>query len=199
MGELLNITQHECKGVCPWHKEGRDYSFAEIFPNVCPYLYHSLYPYFLGLLYGAESMQDIWVCCPAEFGVDTYVRKVDNRGEFDIPDDWWVIYAEVVKVNGDCPHGHEVGDKIVFPTCWKKKYICPAGVNNIFPFLDLEVPSCINKKRLRCTDWKQDVYYSIEDNMRTIFCMNCGYTFESSVESNVYICPRCRHEVVEEV
>jgi len=163
MGELLNITQHECKGVCPWHKEGRDYSFAEIFPNVCPYLYHSLYPYFLGLLYGAESMQDIWVCCPAEFGVDTYVRKVDNRGEFDIPDDWWVIYAEVVKVNGDCPHGHEVGDKIVFPTCWKKKYICPAGVNNIFPFLDLEVPKCINKKRLRCTDWKQDVYYGIED------------------------------------
>lgn len=35
--------------------------------------------------------------------------------------------------------------------------------------------------------------------MKTIFCMNCGYTFETSVDSNVYICPNCRHEVAEEV
>ena len=162
MGKFPDITQHECKGVCAWHGKERGYSFSELFPDVCPYLYHSLYPYFLGLLYGAD-MQDIWVCCPAEHGVDTLVRKSANNFLPDVSGDWWVIYAEVVKVNGDCPYGHKVGDKIVFPTCWKNKYLCPAGVNNLFPFLDLDIPECINKDRVRCTDWKQDVHYKIEE------------------------------------
>jgi hypothetical protein len=73
-----------------------------------------------------------------------------------------VIYAEIVKV-GDCPHGHKQGENIIFPTCWKHWYMCPAGVNNIFPFMDIEIPKCINKNNLRCPDWKNTIFYSIED------------------------------------
>ena len=32
-----------------------------------------------------------------------------------------------------------------------------------------------------------------------IFCHHCGYVFVTTVESNVYICPRCGREVMEEV
>jgi hypothetical protein len=159
MGKLPNIKQLPCNAKCGWcHKEG--YDKAILFPhNICPFLYHSIYPYFLGLLYHAD-MQDIWVCCPAEKGVDVLVRRIVNNGKFPVPPDWWVIYAEVVNV-GECPHGHTVGSELIFPTAHKQSYICPAGVNNIFPFLDIEVPSCINKKKLRCPDWKDTVFYEV--------------------------------------
>jgi len=155
----MPIKQLPCKAQCPWHgchPDGKEYTPDEIFPHgVCPYLYHSLYPYFLGLLYGAEEMQNIWVCCPAEHGVNCYVRK-------DTMDDgWWTIYAEITSIGEGCPYNHYKGQTIIFPTGNKKQYLCPAGVNNIFPFLDLEVPSCINKKKIKCPDWKDPIYYDI--------------------------------------
>jgi hypothetical protein len=153
----MKIKQLPCKAQCPWHgchPDGKEYTDKDIFPQgVCPFLYHSLYPYFLGLLYGAD-MNDIWVCCPAEKGVDCYVRKDTAKGQ----DGWWTIYAEVVNVD-ECPHGHIVGSKLIFPTAHKSEFICPAGLNNILPFLDLEVPKCINPKRLRCPDWKDNITY----------------------------------------
>jgi hypothetical protein len=156
MGKLPDITSnHDC-AKCNWRGDQTG------FENDCPILLHSLYPYFLGLLYKAD-MQNIWVCCPAEHGIDVLIRRETNNGQFpDVPNDWWVIYAEVVKVNGDCDYEYILGEKILFPTCYKKEFICPAGVNNIFPFLDIEVPKCINKKKLRCPDWKDTVYYEIK-------------------------------------
>ena len=162
MGELPVVIQHPFCGTCPWHSKGRDYCGEEIFAGACPILYHSLYPYFLGLLYHAD-MQDIWVCCPAETGVDVLVRREEpNRSFGHIPPDYWVIYAEVVKV-GACPHGYEVGMKILFPTAYKEQHMCPAGVNNIFKFMNMKIPECINMKKLRCPDWKNTVHYSLED------------------------------------
>jgi len=154
----MNIKQNPCNAVCPWHgchKDGKEYEPCEIIPaGICPFLYHSLYPYFLGLLYHAD-MQGIHVCCPGENGVDCYVYK--NTAD----DGRWTIFAEIVKV-GQCPHNHFVGEIIIFPTAHKKQYLCPAGLNNIFPFLDLEIPSCINKKKIRCPDWKDNITYEIE-------------------------------------
>ncbi|MFA5151029.1 MAG: hypothetical protein WC554_00570 [Clostridia bacterium] len=109
-------------------------------------------------------MQDIWACCPAEYGIDTVIRREANNKLFpDVPDDWWVIYAEVVKVNGYCQYGYMAGDKILFPVCHKEDYICPAGINNIFPFLNLEIPKCINLNKLHCPDWKEDIYYKVNE------------------------------------
>ncbi len=156
------ITQPPCNAKCGWcHKEGKKYSIGNIFPHdICPILYHSLYPYFLGLLYEAK-MQDIWVCCPAEKGVDVLVRRETNENTFpSIKYDWWVIYAEIVNA-GKCPFGHYDGEKLLFPTTNKKQYLCPAGLNNIFPFWELEIPKCINKKKLRCPDWKDTVTYEM--------------------------------------
>ena len=56
----IKIRQKAVKDCheCPWHKEhtsGKEYNSSEILPqNICPWLYHTLYPYFLGLLYNAK-------------------------------------------------------------------------------------------------------------------------------------------------
>lgn len=166
---MTSITQNPCNSNCEWHgcyRHGSEYDDAVIFPaDVCPFLYHSLYPYYLGLLYRA-NMQDIWVCCPAMNGVDCLVRSHNNNDLIEpytrdgIPFDERIVYAEVVKV-GDCPHGHTKGQLLLFPTPYKQKYICPAGLNNLFPFLDLELPKCIDPKNIRCPDWKDVITYDI--------------------------------------
>jgi hypothetical protein len=145
------IKRLPCKSKCQWTG---DIDFG----GQCPFLLHSLYPYFLGLLYGAKEMQDIWACCPAEKSVNVII----HCDFIDLSRNLRNIYAEVVEVEGKCPHGYDIGVKIYFPTFLKAAYICPAGINNIFPFLDLEIPPCINKKKLRCPDWKEDIYYEVK-------------------------------------
>lgn len=168
---LAGITQ------CPWHKNeketGRLYTADHIFTNkVCPIMYHALYPYFLGALFGARyaynEQGDCNVCCPAEYGVDVLVKVRPNDGTFDreVPSDWRdVIHAEVVAVHGECDYGHKVGDRFIFPTPrgMRTTYACPAGINNLFPFLSIEKPKCINLSRLRCPDWQENIYYSLEN------------------------------------
>jgi len=175
MKKTICIKQLPSETKCPWHKDsketGRVYRDNEIFTShVCPIMFHTLYPYFLGALFGAKygynDKGDCQVCCPAERGVDVVVRVRPNDGKFEsgVPSDWRdVIHAEVVKVNGVCDYGHKVGDRFVFPTCMKTKYACPAGVHNMFPFLKLDMPKCINLKRLRCPDWLENIYYSIDE------------------------------------
>lgn len=165
---------------CVWHREhkqtGKEYSAINILPSkVCPIMYHTLYPYFLGALFGAKYAYndegDCQVCCPAEKGVDVLVRVRPNDGKFEagVDADWRdVIHAEVMAVHGHCDYGHKVGDRIVFPTTrsMRTQYMCPAGFNNIFPFLKIETPSCINPRRLRCPDWEENIYYAIPDGHR---------------------------------
>ena len=174
MREKISVKQLPGKTDCPWHKEnqttGKVYGEDQIFAShVCPIMWHTLYPYFLGALYGARftynEKGDCHVCCPAEKGVDVLVKVRPNDGKFEsgVPPDWRdVIHAEVVRVNGVCDYGHKVGDRFVFPTCMKSKYACPAGIHNMFPFLPIKIPECINLKRIRCTDWLENIYYSIE-------------------------------------
>ena len=128
----VKIIQLPGKTECPWHKEneenGKIYHCDNIFPNnTCPIMFHTLYPYFLGALFGAKYTYndngDCHVCCPAEKGVDVLVKVRPNDGKFDekVPSNWRdVIHAEVVKVNGICDYEHKVGDRFVFPTCMKK-------------------------------------------------------------------------------
>ena len=171
----LRVRQLPGETACPWHKAnqatGKVYVTDEIFAShVCPIMFHTLYPYFLGALYGAKYTYnkegDCHVCCPAEKGVDVLVKVRPNDGKFEpgVPADWRdVIHAEVVKVNGPCDYGHKVGDRFVFPTCMKTKYACPAGIHNMFPFLKIDKPKCINLRRLRCPDWLENIYYSLQD------------------------------------
>lgn len=182
MEELFNMTnnikikQLPGKTECAWHKHnqetGKVYNHNEIFTSeVCPIMFHTLYPYFLGAVFGAKYVYneqgDCQVCCPAEKGVDVLVKVRPNDGKFEkgVPSDWRdVIHAEVIKVNGPCDYNHKVGDRFVFPTCMRTQYACPAGVYNLFPFLNIETPKCINKDKLRCPDWLENIYYSIEDD-----------------------------------
>ncbi|MBX7136868.1 MAG: hypothetical protein K1X83_02705 [Oligoflexia bacterium] len=169
----LKIIQGETKKTCQWHRntDGEVYGDVGILPNgTCPWLYHTLYPYFLGMLYGARfhfnEHGDCQVCCPAHKGVDVVVKKRDNDGTYDprIPAHMtYVIFAEVIGVKGDCPYGHKVGDKVIFPTCMPEHYMCPAGFNNVFPFLDLEPPACIDKSQMRCPDWEMEIPFSVTD------------------------------------
>lgn len=152
----------KCLGIknnCGWHKDGKQ---REAF-NCCPILYHSLYPYFLALFYGAKG--EFNVCCPAEKGVRCVVKKVKKDGNWNdcnLPKKWkTVIFADIVNI-GKCEDILEY-QVVIFPGSAQNKYICPAGINNIFPFLKLDIPKCINLKRLRCPDWKENVYYSVEE------------------------------------
>ena len=72
------------------------------------------------------------------------------------------------KLHRGC-YGAQKYEKIIFPISNREKYVCSAGVNNIFPFLNIDIPSftCIDTKRLRCPDWKENVYYSIEADSPT--------------------------------
>lgn len=97
------------------------------------------------------------------------MRPNDGKFEAGVDADWRdVIHAEVMAVHGHCDYGHKVGDRIVFPTTrsMRTQYMCPAGFNNIFPFLKIETPSCINPRRLRCPDWEENIYYAIPDGHR---------------------------------
>ncbi len=153
--------------------ESCPYSGTAVLPEgMCPWLYHSVYPYMLGLIYGARFSYneegDSNAGCPAVHGVDTVVRRRDNDGSVDdrISDDTeWVVYAEVVRV-GECPRGHKVGDRFVFPTCLREHYVCPAGFNNAFPLLDADVPPCIDRARVRCPDWVDEnmVSYDVRES-----------------------------------
>lgn len=172
---MIKVRHLPGQTECPWHKNGQEsgseYSDKSMFMSgVCPIMFHTLYPYFLGAVFGAKYHYnkdgDCQVCCPAERGVDVIVRVRPNDGTFekDVPIDWRdVIHAEVVAVHGACDYKHKVGDRFIFPTCAKTKYACPAGIHNLFPFLKIQIPKCMNTKRLRCTDWMENVYYSIEE------------------------------------
>jgi len=158
---------------CPWHgpyRDGKLFNSEEILPNnVCPWLYNTSYPYFLGLLYGAKfnwnERGDCQVACPATNGIDVIVQKRDNDGSFDprISDKMkFVIFAQVVKRNGDCPYHHQLDERIIFPTCMMGHYMCPAAFVNIFPLLRLDPPSCIKKDFIRCPDWADPIVLSIK-------------------------------------
>ena len=75
----------------------------------------------------------------------------------------FVIFAEVVSV-GNCPAGHKVGDKFIFPTCMKKEYACPAAWYHAFPLMDEIIPECIDREAVRCPDWKSDVTMKIKED-----------------------------------
>jgi hypothetical protein len=146
---------------CQWNNKG------EVFGAHCPFLWHTLYPYFLGLVFGAKYGEagEIKVCCPAEFGVDTIVKMSPNDGSFSdlVPTNWRdVIYAEIIKTNGICDWGYEAGELILFPTYDKAHYRCPAIIHNMFPFMSFGIPQCINSKRIKCPDWAEEVYFELD-------------------------------------
>ena len=93
----------------------------------------------------------------ARNGVRTLVRKRPHPGYIEDErigsENTYVIYTEVVGV-GQCPHGHAVGDKFVFPTSMKEQSLCPASWYHTFPFMDEPVPECIDTGSVRCPDWK---------------------------------------------
>ena len=153
-------------GKCTWEKGSRYYTSNR---DTCPILWHTLYPYFLGLVFKAKYSEngDCKVCCPAEFGVSTLVRVRPFDETFravGVPENWRdIIHAEVVESSANCCYGYKLGDRFLFPTFNKESQMCPAGLNNIFPFLKMPKLKCINLKKLRCPDWGEEIYYSLED------------------------------------
>ena len=167
---LKQLTEPE---NCPWHKgkEGNVYARNQVFNWECPIMVHTLYPYFLGYIYGARynfnERGDCQVCCPAEHSVDVIVKKrpYDERMKGIVPEDWRdVIHAEVVKINGECPYNYKVGDLIYFPTFARNRKLCPAALNNAILFMDVFNSGyypCINRAKLRCPDWNENLYFEI--------------------------------------
>lgn len=111
---------------------------------------------------------DCNVGCPAAHGVDVLIKKRSNTGDIfpSVPSEYsFVIYAEIVHIIKNCPHGHHVGQRFLFRTVDKKQYLCPAGLNNVFPFLHIPIPECIDLHNLRCPDFAMPIFYSIDGNL----------------------------------
>jgi hypothetical protein len=151
--------------TCPWNNSG-----IRTPDDDCPYLWHTLYPYFLGFVFGAKFSPNgpATVGCPAEEGIDLVVsvKPWDEYLPAWVPRDWRdVIQAEVIRVNGLCCFGYKAKDRILFPTYAKGRYACPAGMYATMPLAFDRLPklSCLNKKRVRCPDWKENIYFSLED------------------------------------
>ena len=173
----MKIVQSCAQTGCSWLPKGqsREYSEEEIYPNgMCPWFYFSAYPYMLGLLFGADFMHnsdgDANVACPAKNGCRALVKKREHPGSFDdpriSPETHFVIYTEVVDV-GDCPAGHEVGERFLFPTCLKEHFLCPAAWYQAFTFISkrLPVPECLDHNAIGCPDWSRpDMIVGIENN-----------------------------------
>lgn len=166
------LFQNKNTADCPYHPKGvsKEFRGEQIYPyGICPWLYYSVYPYMLGLLYGANfkynKMGDAWAMCPAKDGCRTIIRKRKHPGNFKDPrislDNYFVIYAEVISV-GACPAKHKVGQKFIFPTCMQKHYACPAAWYQAFPFMNNPVYKCLNRNAIRCPDWKCDVTLKIK-------------------------------------
>jgi len=148
--------------TCPWNNSG-----DRIPLGTCPVLWHTLYPYFLGLVFGAKFSPEgpANVGCPAEHGIDLVVSVKPWDADLNglVPMDWRdVIQAEVV-AEGKCPLRYKIGERILFPTYAKDGHACPAGVYNLTVFKNYDYLPCLNKKRVRCPDWKENVYFSLED------------------------------------
>ena len=88
----LKIAHLPGETHCAWHAKdqasGKVYRNDGIFPSgVCPIMFHTLYPYFLGALFGAKyaynEQGDCQVCCPAAKSVDVLVRVRPNDGKFE--------------------------------------------------------------------------------------------------------------------
>lgn len=169
----ISIYQSQFQGTrqCPWHRRhpaGKTFTQDEILPNgCCPWLYHTLYPYFLGLQYGARftynAEGDCNVGCPAARGVDLIVRKRPYENGLDprITDHRPVIFADVVAIHGSCPYGHVVGQRILYPLCMNEYYLCPAAFHDAFPLMRLDPPPCIDRREVRCPDWAEEIRYDI--------------------------------------
>lgn len=150
--------------TCPWNNSGTRQSSV----GTCPILWHTLYPYFLGFVFGAKFSEDghANVGCPAVEGVDLVVsmKPWDIDCPPATPSNWRdVIQAEVVAVNGECPYNYRVGERLFFPTYAKHLYACPAGLYAVDAFKGMPKLPCIDVSRLRCPDWKENIYFSLED------------------------------------
>jgi uncharacterized repeat protein (TIGR04076 family) len=171
MTKHLNIRENKHGWQCPYdmRNELSAYGKEQVLPNnICPWLYHSVYPYMLGLLYGADFRYnengDANVNCPAADGCQTLVRKrpfpndviTDNR--IDSKNNF-VIYAEIIKV-GTCPSQHVIGEIFLFPTCLKEHHLCPAAWYQAFPLMNLLPPDCVDLHNIRCPDW--ELYMTID-------------------------------------
>lgn len=168
----MKIVRLQGDHGCDYHPlaDSTLYGPEEILPaGICPWLYFAIYPYCLGLLYGARftfnEAGDSDACCPAAEGVDVIVRRRQGTGPFDpgiAADMKFVVFAEITKVHDFCPSGHSEGDRFIFPSCLKEKFACPAVFHAAFPLLETEPPSCIDSRRFRCPDTKQPIHFKLE-------------------------------------
>lgn len=146
------IKQLSCSEKCrahPYSKIGKDYDEAELFPDgICPRLYFTLYPYFLGIENGAWSeSKEIWAACSAPRGCDCWVRKGNGKE----------VHAVVECANG-CPR-HKKGDKFIFMNTRRDHFMCAALVHEAYPYIwpDLNIPQCGSKNIVFCPDWKNPI------------------------------------------
>lgn len=163
----MRIEQCSCDARCRAHKErqGKVYSEHNILPDgICPVLFHSLYPYFLGMTDHVKQWDYVdgtdLIACPALNGVRCVVHRVPH------PTKKYEIVARVVEV-GSCPNRHKERDSFTFTNTRKDDFMCAAGWFNMALFLKLPeyIKECCADK-FRCPDWNGSIEFKVKDGLK---------------------------------
>ena len=158
----LKQLNHGCRSHPPG-KEGCIFHADEIVPaGVCPWLWYSLYPYFLGMSMKEpcrgdyNEYGDIQVGCAAEHGCNCVVKRRANDGSFGVGNNVKQVVFALVADAQDCPR-HHYPETILFTNTRKDDFACAALWYQAFPFSRPEVPPCIRRERIRCSDWQKAI------------------------------------------
>jgi uncharacterized repeat protein (TIGR04076 family) len=146
------IVRHLGHETCKYHreKEGRSFDFEHLGPKgLCLDLYHSAYPYFLALLYGAkfswmDDKDTVNAQCPASNGnVHFEVRRKPLKQEIisEGVKKNCEIWLRITHIESDCDDNckglcpQKIGQEFEFNQGDLLDHLCPAAFSNIWPTL----------------------------------------------------------------
>ena len=159
----LSIKMYNYCATCRGSRKGKVWNEAAILPDkICPLLYHSLYPYWLGLTKGVAwdwSEGTDLISCPASRGtIQVVVGRIPH------PRKKYEIFGRVVTAN-ECPRGHKEGDTFIFANTRRDSVLCPALWYHAFPFIRLPkyIKKCCSAANVRCPDWNGVVYGEVSE------------------------------------
>ena len=173
------------KHTCSYYRQCNEtFDIEHLGPKgLCLDLYFAAYPYFLGLLYGAEFSWEkdkdaVNAQCPAPDGnVHFEVRRVPLRKEVisrGVRKKYKIMLkiAHVEKktgeyINNSCICSHKVGEEFEFNQGDFLEQMCPAAFYNIYPVLKLMLnggKECWKKNNrvyMQCPDNKTAIMFEV--------------------------------------
>lgn len=183
---VLSRDTHKCR----YHKKDQHYSQQQMVPRgLCIEAFHSIYPFALGLLYGANKNRFQVMCPKGEVIFDVRREPVDSIKKLkfhlkSLIDPFYPVdprkhkvLIKVVECKGICLKKHEGGQEFEFNQ-EKRTELCPAAFDSIFPYIyayetSKKIPDYCS---LSCQDHLTNVVFALKDGSKSktnpLFCID---------------------------